>query len=189
MLKLPVTCLFTIFRRLFFCARLHRVRVLPFNRCCFGSPCPPFLSQSVFVFVSVYGGEFAERLFFCSFLKPKRLFAHWMHSDWSFEVVSSCVLVFFLSLVFCFYWVDEQYLYWFVDAFFSQYSIRCYCLYSTRSSDCHFKHFIGFRNSYCFHLLSILSINISIEGKFECVQIFNPLIPRGWHESSFVHYT
>ena len=51
-------------------------------------------------------------------------------------------------------------------------AIACKCC-----SDCHFKHFIGFRNSDCMQLffvctLVVLSISIT-GGKLECVQNFN----------------
>lgn len=55
-----------------------------------------------------------------------------------------CAVFFCVSIIFCFYWVDKQF---FVIA------------HSPRSLACHFKHFIGFRNSNCIRFVNINSLN------------------------------
>lgn len=121
-------------------------------RCCFTI----FVTQSYvfFIVASSFHSEIPERLFFCNFhakeekQKKSELFTCWMHSDWSFEVVSNLCALFLCVYVCIFYWVDKQFLF---GLFLCV--KRRWCA-GTRSFACHFKHFIGFWNSNCIHFVN-----------------------------------
>lgn len=160
LLQLPFTCLLVL-------VATFPSLSLSFPCCCFG--CPPFSSHNFLVEC------FSKGFFLQSMTKDEKkvVCTHWMHSDWSFEVVSSYVP---FLLVFCFYWVDE----------------RCLCLLFLLPRHCLSTSFwLSFQAFYWileFGLHPFSQLCQYQRGLWMRVEFQNPIIPLGWHEP-FGDYT
>lgn len=126
LLWLPVACFFIYTRR----ERVHLI-------CCWH--CPPF-SLQIFFFFFLFT-PIAE-------MGKEGFFLHaYTHFNWSFEVVPKLLASFFLRSA-CF---PVQSFTFYRVRFFRSLPFSLFRVYTSIAwkccSDCHFKHFIGFRNS------------------------------------------